>query len=153
MPSKNKSIGSRARPEFVDFLDSHLQQSGYPGSRSDYVLEAITEKLQHDGAIGIPVPKAPSGISEGERPTGWRSRLYKDRYQLVAALDDSHEWHICHQHESTHRGKPLGVIRAETPYPLEVTVYCADSFDRAQVQQALGLELMSIDYQFFTFDT
>jgi hypothetical protein len=67
--AKMKMISLELREEMQAVLDEHLESLGY-ATRSDFIRDAILEKLQQEG---IPLPgssvAAPSRIGIGGKPT------------------------------------------------------------------------------------
>lgn len=147
MPSSNKNLGARALQSFVDALDDHIVKVGYTDSRSDYIIEAIIARVTAEGGA-LPKAKAPSSARKGERLMGWRSRLYENRYQLVAILNDG-EWQINHLHNTDMDSitQPMrNTLRSETPYPLEMTIYAPDHLPKSGLQHDLGFEILTPDW-------
>jgi hypothetical protein len=119
--------------------------------KSGFIRDAIEEKARRDfpDAPQPPVAMAPDGVRTDARPMGWRSRLYRDRYQIVARHDGK-DWIFQHFHEDENTGdaEPFGIIRAETPYPAEIVVYCPATFDKENVAHDLSFEIMLEDWQY-----
>ncbi len=78
-----KQIVIRATPEFLKALDDHISNQSFSGNRADWILAAIRAKAAQEGSQ-LPGAKAPQGVRSDVLPAGWLSRLYQDRYQLVA---------------------------------------------------------------------
>jgi hypothetical protein len=146
-----KNLGVRATPEFIEHLDNHLTQINFTGNRTDYVLNALVEKLKSESGDDIPPPKAPNGVRTDARPNGWKSRLYPDRYQLVAIADLEAKCWIFHQLHTIDVGNieyaAFGLIRADMPHPVEVAVYCPANWRKSDVKSEIGLELMLPDWE------
>lgn len=112
------NLGVRCTPEFRAALDAALKHLDYPGSRAEYVLLALVERLQRDGIADVPAPAAPYGVRKDARPDGWKSRLYADRYQLVAvwSLQDGFVFNHLHEYDID-PSRLFGTIRAEEVMP------------------------------------
>jgi hypothetical protein len=93
-----KNLGGRATAEFIEALDQHIKRLGFNGSRSDYILTALVEKMISESDEDVPSPKAPHGVRMDARPEGWKSRLYADRYELV--VDENMKVHHLHEYGS-----------------------------------------------------
>lgn len=147
-----KNLGVRATPEFIEHLDSHLTKINFTGNRTDYVLTALVNKMASESDDDIPPPKAPNGVRTDARPNGWKSRLYPDRYQLVAVADlEEKQWVFHHLHSanlSEIEYEAFGLIRADMPYPVEVAVYCPANWHKSDVKNEIGLELMLPDWEY-----
>lgn len=145
---KLKNTGNRASEEFIEALDKHREQ--YEGTRNDYINEAVRQRVTREGGY-LPVANAPHGVRKDARLNGWRSRLYPDRYQLVAIWDaGQNEWIIDHLHNTNSRATHpnRGIIRAETPYPLEIAVYAPLGVDKEALQGEVSLAVAEMSSLF-----
>lgn len=155
MPSKMPNLGARATKEFIAALDAHIQSVGFKGKRSDYILGAITERMKREAATKVPAAKAPHGVRNDSLPlnpdgTSWKSRLYPDRYQLVAIWNGA-EFEIYNLHESPafNKSRIFGNLRADEIAPndgnkIEVTILdVPQGIERERVTETLRYELMA----------
>lgn len=142
MPTRNKNLQYMVSPEFKDALNSELKRIGWKGSRTDFIHEAVlylAEKLHMD----LPAPKRPSGYQVDALPPGWKSRLYQDRYQLVAEWseeDQSFIFQHLHLLEELPRGG-FSTLRCDTPLAAEVYIYAPESADEAAIKQQAAQDL------------
>lgn len=96
-----KQIKFHARPEFADALKELAKQTG------DNQSEVIVKAIQHYASMlgtEMPTAVAPHGVRSDALPKGWKSRLYPDRYVLIAYWDGSSiklEQHHLSEREAT----------------------------------------------------
>ena len=123
MPSKQ--IGIRFRAEFIKFLDDHVRSTDAK-DRTAYIHEAIVARLGRETDQPIPPPAASEGRQASTLQPGWRSLLYRDRYQLALIYDPAEEFVPYHWHEFDEVGgnqQTCFVLRSEEPYPLEAYTF------------------------------
>lgn len=91
-------------------------------NRSEYIREAVAMRVLRDFDKVLPASR-PHGVRLDAMPTGWKSRLYRDRYQLVAIWNrDGFQFIPLHEFDLVRTGRVYGTLRAETPEPCEITV-------------------------------
>lgn len=141
-----KNVGVRATYRWLFALDEHIKRIGFVGSRNDYVLAAINEKVKAEGGT-LPAAKAPHGVRGDALPDGWRSRLYRDRYQIAAILAPEdvyfHHWHELPQEPEL---PFLATLTADEVLPgdnnkVELYVYGATKMDADAIKQGIRLPL------------
>lgn len=112
---KRKHISVYANDRWLDHLRSIAP------NLSAYVIQACEEKAAREGQPFPVAAIAPHGVRNDALPQGWKSRLYQNRYQLVAEYTAS-GFEIYHYHEYP---KPVtnvfGVLEVIVP-PAEVHV-------------------------------
>ena len=123
MATKLKQIIAYVRPEYREELKDILKQENI--RTSEFIIQAIDEKVQRDFDTTLQPASAPHGVRSDALPTGWKSRLYKDRYQIIAKWTGSGEGFIlCHYHEFTENleNRIYKTVRTEEGQPAEVTI-------------------------------
>lgn len=132
-----KRLAVDVRVEFLEMLDAHLAQIGV-NNRSRYITDAIAQRVEREGAT-LPAAAAPTGVTTSTRKNGWRSRLYRDRYQFVAVFADG-QWQIDHMHNvdlDDISAELQSTVRADVPYPFECYVYAPDADTETIVAQLI----------------
>ena len=115
MSKKRIDLKLRVTPEYKEALDVYLKSIKKTNTAA-FILEAVAEKVMRDGGI-LPAPIAPHGVRSDALPIGWLSRLYPNRYQLVAVWDGK-GWDVEHLHDvSELPNLPKKIIQYETLYP------------------------------------
>lgn len=79
----------------------------------------------------------------GELEPGWRSRFYRDRYQLIAVWNEREQQFIF-QHLHLMDEMPTGefvTLRCDEPLPAEVAIYAPESADETMVRQQAAMDL------------
>ncbi len=122
-------------------------------SRSDGGLNALIRRLlvEHAKTQGITLIDDTKAVGVRDDyaqrkttlETGWLSRLYRDRYQLVAVWDTEAGqfiYHHLHLVDKLPSGTPL-MLRCETPIVAEVAIYAPDSADETMVRQQAAMDL------------
>lgn len=141
-----KNVGVRATYRWLYALDKHLKNINFDGSRNDYILAAVQSRVESESGQ-LPAPKAPHGVRNDALPDGWRSRLYKNRYQIVAVIAPEdvyfHHWHELPDEPQL---PFLATITADEVLPgdgnkVEVYVYGATKMDADTIKQGLRLPL------------
>lgn len=79
--TKLKNVSYRGSQEYVEALSQIAQNEGQ--TLAQFVESAVQARVEAIGA-SLPASKAPRGVRVDMIPRGWKSRLYADRYQLVA---------------------------------------------------------------------
>lgn len=112
---------------------------------SAYIIQAIEEKADRDGQPFPVAAVAPHGVRSDALPTGWKSRLYKDRYQLVAEYTVT-GFEVCHLHEYGKLPENVfGTLRVESP-AMEITIVGVPSgASREDVAHDVRLAVMEMD--------
>lgn len=129
------------KPRSVKFTDSDWRAitelaKAAGMTRSKWLGEAAAEKAT---ASGVSL----SGTKKQGRPDGFRSLLYRDRYQLVARLENG-KLIIEEFNNDTAPASVWRTYRTETPLPAEIyldAVFDWSQFSNEDIQAALFLEL------------
>lgn len=110
MSSRLPTIKIQASQAWIDQVKGAARASGR--SQNEFLLNIVSQALgiSPDGAV------APHGVRADALPKGWRSRLYQDRYQIVAKWMGD-DWEISHFHRFT--GDTIGakILRADEVIP------------------------------------
>ena len=121
MPSKLKQLKTYVTAEYQSAFDKIAKL--YKLNKSEFISDAISEKIKRDYGTDLGVSSAPHGVRNDALPTGWKSRLYRDRYQLIAKFTDN-GFELSHYHEFAESldNRVFDTLNAETPEPVEITV-------------------------------
>lgn len=103
-----KKLTVYAEPAFISALNELNIKN-----KSAFIAEAIAEKVKRDYDVALPIASAPHGVRLDALPDGWKSRMYPDRYQIVAVWDGN-EFFFSHAHE-------FGKVSFERVYEVVMT--------------------------------
>jgi hypothetical protein len=113
MPTINITVTE----EFRDTLADMLSQEGIK-NRSDYILSLIQADAKSRGYL-LPPAIAPWGVRQDALPQNtdgghWKSRLYSDRYQIVAVWNGKgFEFSHLHEFGVIEQGRIFDTLRAD----------------------------------------
>lgn len=80
-----KQIKFKATEAFRNELYVLLKQHNI--AVKTFIVDAIIEKAKRDYDVQLQPASAPHGVRNDALPVNWKSRLYRDRYQLVAVKE------------------------------------------------------------------
>ncbi|MGB1284930.1 MAG: hypothetical protein ACPG7F_00235 [Aggregatilineales bacterium] len=79
-PDDRVDVKISATRHYRDQLDA---AAGGKDNRTDFIDAALRDAADRAG-VTLPARISPNGLRAGVLPDGWKSRLYKDRMQIVA---------------------------------------------------------------------
>lgn len=123
MPSNLKQLKTRVSEQFRDEFNAIAEKHNLNASK--FIADAIAEKIQRDYSETLPGASAPHGVRKDVLPSGWKSRLYRDRYQAVAQWTGTSEgfvFHNYHEFNEDLNDRVFQIVRTEQPEPAEITI-------------------------------
>ena len=118
---------------------------------SAYIKDAVAEKYLRETGEKLPAPR-PDGVRRDSRPTGWRSTIFRDVYQIAVTFSGDDAPVIQHYHMATLPDiKPITLKfaagEAVGDWSAEVYIYNDSDKHIDEIKDGLTLEIPSFIFE------
>lgn len=136
---------------FPDGWFSAIEEHAGNRQVSAYIKQAVAEKYQRDTGRELPAAR-PDGVRRDSRPTGWRSPMFRDVYQIAVIFRAADPPVIQHYHMATLPDiKPITLKfaagEAVGDWSAEVYIYNDSDKHIDEIKDGLTLEIPSFIFE------